>query len=203
MKIDGQIGDVQPRMILSTTLIQADSDVRVRYLTEAPDVTGIPHYVGHPATRALLDAAGAVYTPGKAPPIAAGEAFLFCRLDDSRKGEAFTTDRADTTGLVWGVVYRFPTPVINVASEHTLALAGSERLSPDFLPAGMVVGLDPADPRVQIVRTDASIPPEHQLWLLLAIAQKVREAGGVLKGMTATGVVDEINLSNVMSFVRR
>lgn len=51
------------KAILSTTLLQKTGTYRFEELGAAPDIKGVPHYVGHPATRYLLDKAGAVYTP--------------------------------------------------------------------------------------------------------------------------------------------
>lgn len=59
-----------------------------------PDVTGIPHYVGHPATRALLDAAGAVFTPGRYAGPEVGESFIAVPLALNPRAEGYTSDTA-------------------------------------------------------------------------------------------------------------
>lgn len=77
------------KAILSTTLISVPGTYRVDELSWVPDVSGVNHYVGHPDTRRLLDAAGAVYVPGFFNGLEPGECFLAARLKaPERKGEA-------------------------------------------------------------------------------------------------------------------
>lgn len=77
------------KAILSTTLISRAGTYRVEELPAVPDLAGVPHYVGHPDTRRLLEAIGATYTPGMFGGLEPGESFLAARLKaPERKGEA-------------------------------------------------------------------------------------------------------------------
>lgn len=71
------------KAILSTTLCTTPGTYTVAELASLPDVAGVPHFVGHPATRAVLDGAGAVYTPGKFMGLEPGESFLAVPLRDA------------------------------------------------------------------------------------------------------------------------
>lgn len=53
--------------VLSTTVLPLDGTYKVVTLPagEVPDLTGIPHYVGHPDTKGIIEAAGAVPAPVK------------------------------------------------------------------------------------------------------------------------------------------
>lgn len=94
--------------ILSTTLLQSEGVYQYTPLTDAPDVTGISHYVGHPATRHILDFSGAVYTPGLFAGLQVGQAVYVAQLKDPRKGGAFTVDAPNvgSDDLKWGMVIR-------------------------------------------------------------------------------------------------
>lgn len=54
-------------VILSTTVLPLDGTYRVWSLPtgEIPDLTGVPHYVGHPDTKALVESMGAVQAESK------------------------------------------------------------------------------------------------------------------------------------------
>jgi len=96
------------KAILSTTLLQHSGDYRFTPLTAAPAIAGIPHHVGHPATRFLLDREGGVYTPGLFLGLEVGEYFFVAQLRDARKGQAFTVDHpgVEPGDLKWGLVTR-------------------------------------------------------------------------------------------------
>lgn len=96
------------RAILSSTVLSLDGTYRYESIATIPTVTGIPHYVGHPATRYLIDQAGAVYTPGYFPGLQPSEAYLVAQLKDPRKGGAFTADvpGVEPGDLKWGIVTR-------------------------------------------------------------------------------------------------
>ena len=53
--------------VLSTTVIPIDGVYRVRTLPrgEVPDLTGVPHFIGHPDTRNIVEGLGAVPAPTK------------------------------------------------------------------------------------------------------------------------------------------
>ena len=99
---------MKPTAILSTTLLQHEGTYSYHALPAAPDVKGVRHYVGHPATRHLLDGAGAVYTPGLFAGLAVGDSFFVAQLRDPRKGQAFTVDQPGIIAddMKWGMVTR-------------------------------------------------------------------------------------------------
>jgi hypothetical protein len=96
------------KAILSTMLLQADGTYEYKALSDTPEIRDIPHYVGHPATKHLLDQAGAVYVQGLFSGLQPGEGFYVAQLKDPRKGQAFTKDNPNVEpgDLKWGVVRR-------------------------------------------------------------------------------------------------
>lgn len=51
--------------VLSTTVLPLDGTYCVDTLPQCPDIVGVPHYVGHPDTRDIVQALGAVPAPSK------------------------------------------------------------------------------------------------------------------------------------------
>jgi len=51
--------------VLSTTVLPLDGTYRVETLSSCPDISGIPHYIGHPDTKAIVESLGAVQAPTK------------------------------------------------------------------------------------------------------------------------------------------
>jgi hypothetical protein len=53
--------------VLSTTVLPVDGVYRVKTLSpgKIPNLTGVPHYVGHPDTCAIVESLGAVPAPSK------------------------------------------------------------------------------------------------------------------------------------------
>jgi len=51
--------------VLSTTVLPLDGTYQVATLPQCPDIAGVPHYVGHPDTRDIVQALGAVPAPSK------------------------------------------------------------------------------------------------------------------------------------------
>ena len=68
------------KAILSTTVLPQDGNYSVYTLTDAQieklNLTDIPHFVGHPATKEILDGLRAVYTPGLFTGLEPGEIML-------------------------------------------------------------------------------------------------------------------------------
>lgn len=58
---------MKPVAVLSTTVLPVDGVYRVETLPagEIPDLTGVPHYIGHPATKEIVESLGAVPAPSK------------------------------------------------------------------------------------------------------------------------------------------
>ena len=50
------------KAVLSTTVLPLDGVYEVKTLPpgEMPDISGVPHYIGHPATKAIVEGLGAV-----------------------------------------------------------------------------------------------------------------------------------------------
>lgn len=50
------------KAVLSTTVLPLDGVYEVTTLPkgEIPDISGVPHYIGHPATKAIVESLGAV-----------------------------------------------------------------------------------------------------------------------------------------------
>lgn len=55
------------KAILSTTVLPLDGTYSVRTLPvgDIPDITGIPHYIGHPDTKSIVESLGAIPAPTK------------------------------------------------------------------------------------------------------------------------------------------
>jgi len=53
--------------ILSTTVLPLDGTYSVQTLPagDIPDITGIPHYIGHPDTKNIIESLGAIAAPTK------------------------------------------------------------------------------------------------------------------------------------------
>ena len=51
--------------VLSTTIAPLDGAYSVTTLDTCPDIQGVPHYIGHPDTKEIVEALGAVQAPSK------------------------------------------------------------------------------------------------------------------------------------------
>ena len=51
--------------VLSTTVLPLDGTYKVATLASCPELSGIPHYIGHPDTKAIVESLGAVQAPTK------------------------------------------------------------------------------------------------------------------------------------------
>ena len=89
------------KAVLSTTVLPLDGIYRVRTLESAPDIEGVPHYVGHPATKSIVEQLGAVEASTKLfNGLLKGEAaicFAIKQGRSSRKDEGFTTPHQEVT----------------------------------------------------------------------------------------------------------
>jgi hypothetical protein len=84
--------------VLSTTVLPLDGTYRVHTLPpgEIPDLTGVPHYIGHPDTRTIVENLGAVPAPSK----------LFAGLQPGEQAICFPIQQGKSTRAVDG----FTTP---------------------------------------------------------------------------------------------
>lgn len=51
--------------ITSTTILPEDGVYKVVRVKICPDISGIPHFIGHPATKDIVESKGAVPAPSK------------------------------------------------------------------------------------------------------------------------------------------
>jgi hypothetical protein len=94
--------------ILSSTVLSREGTYQYVTFESMPCIAGLRHYVGHPATKHILDSAGAVHTLGYFAGLEVGQAYLTCQLRDPRKGMSFTQDKpnVDMLDLKFGYVKR-------------------------------------------------------------------------------------------------
>lgn len=51
--------------VLSSTVLPVDGTYKVETIQERLDLTGVPHYIGHPDTKAIVESLGAVQSDSK------------------------------------------------------------------------------------------------------------------------------------------
>ena len=89
--------------VLSTTVLPVDGTYRVFTLPpgEIPSLAGALHYIGHPDTKTIVEAFGAVPSPTKLfPGLAVGEqaiCFPIQQGKSTRTTEGFTTPHQDVS----------------------------------------------------------------------------------------------------------
>ena len=87
----------KPVAILSTTVLPLDGTYTVQTLPkgEIPEIRGIPHYIGHPDTKNIVEALGAIPAPSKLfeglQPNETAICFPIAQGLSSRATEGFTT----------------------------------------------------------------------------------------------------------------
>jgi len=77
--------------VLSTTVLPLDGTYRVQTLPpgEIPSLVGVPHYIGHPDTKAIVESLGAVPAPTKLfPGQAVGEQVICFPIAQGRSSRA-------------------------------------------------------------------------------------------------------------------
>ncbi len=83
------------KAVLPTTVLPKDGIYQVRTLETLPDITGVPHYIGHPATKVIVEQLGAVEASSKLfQGLDVGEAvvcFAIKQGRSTRKDDGFTT----------------------------------------------------------------------------------------------------------------
>jgi hypothetical protein len=88
---------VKLQAVLSTTVLPLDGTYKVETLPAGnlPDIAGVPHYIGHPDTKALVETLGAVQAESKLfPGLQPGEqaiCFPIQQGKSSRASEGFTS----------------------------------------------------------------------------------------------------------------
>jgi hypothetical protein len=89
--------------VLSTTVLPKDGVYRVETLPpgRVPDIRGVPHYIGHPATREIVESLGAVPAPTKLfeglEPGEAAVCFPIAQGKSARAVEGFASPHQEVT----------------------------------------------------------------------------------------------------------
>lgn len=88
--------------VLSTTVLPVDGTYQVETLPagQLPEIKGVPHYIGHPDTRTIVEDLGAVPAPTK----------LFAGLQPGEQAVCFPIQQGKSTRAVDG----FTSPHQNV-----------------------------------------------------------------------------------------
>lgn len=112
------------KAILSTTVLPLDGTYKITTLSEVPDITGVPHYIGHPATREIVENLGAVKAEtnlflGLLP----GEQAICFPIQQgvsSRKEEGFSSPHQDISisKLSIRVIIRIDKPFAGACNGH-------------------------------------------------------------------------------------
>lgn len=93
---------VKPVAVLSTTVLPVDGVYEVRTVDPGTvDIKGVPHYIGHPATRQVVEEMGAVPAssnlfPGLEPGQTA-VCFAIAQGKSTRREQGFTSPHQDVT----------------------------------------------------------------------------------------------------------
>ena len=89
------------KAILSTTVLPLDGTYQVKTLNAVPDVKGVTHFIGHPATRAIVENLGATPTLQKMfKGLEVGESALACSIKQDRTNRntnGFTSPHQDVS----------------------------------------------------------------------------------------------------------
>lgn len=91
---------LQPVAVLSTTVLPLDGMYEVETVDpERVDITGVPHYVGHPATKAIVEKLGAVQAESKLftglEPGEVAVCFSIAQGKSTRAKDGFTSPHQD------------------------------------------------------------------------------------------------------------
>ncbi|MGQ9825619.1 MAG: hypothetical protein ACUVSK_11660 [Desulfotomaculales bacterium] len=98
---EGCLQPNRPVAVLSTTVLPKDGVYRVETLPpgQVPDIKGVPHYIGHPATKEIVESLGAVPAPTKLfeglEPGESAVCFLIAQGKSMRAVEGFTSPHQD------------------------------------------------------------------------------------------------------------
>jgi hypothetical protein len=81
--------------VLSTTVLPLDGVYKVEAVQEVPNLTGVPHYIGHPDTKAIVEGLGAIQAESKLfPGLQPGEKAVCVPIKQgrsNRKENGFTS----------------------------------------------------------------------------------------------------------------
>lgn len=87
--------------VLSTTVLPLDGTYTVQRLNKFPNINGIPHYIGHPTTKDIVEQLGAIPAPSKLfSGLKPGESALCFSIKQgmsTRKDQGFTSPHQDIT----------------------------------------------------------------------------------------------------------
>jgi len=89
------------KAILSTTVLPLDGTYQVKTLDIVPDLKGVTHFIGHPATREIVENLGATPTLQKMfKGLEVGECAIACSIRQdrtNRNANGFTSPHQDVT----------------------------------------------------------------------------------------------------------
>ncbi len=93
---------LQPVAVLSTTVLPLDGTYEVETIDpERVDITGVPHYIGHPATKEIVEKMGAVQAESKLftglEPGEAAVCFSIAQGKSTRAKDGFTSPHQEVT----------------------------------------------------------------------------------------------------------
>lgn len=93
---------MKPVAVLSTTVLPVDGVYEVCTVDPASvDIVGVPHYIGHPATKAIVESLGAVPAQSNLfPGLNPGEmavCFAIAQGKSTRRENGFTTPHQDVS----------------------------------------------------------------------------------------------------------
>lgn len=80
--------------VLSSTVINVSGKYDVQVSVEMPDIKGLPSYVGHPDTAAVLEKLGVNKVSGLFAGLEVGQSFLAVPLSNPNRDEGWTVDQA-------------------------------------------------------------------------------------------------------------
>ena len=89
--------------VLSTTVLPLDGTYRVETITGCPDISKVPHFIGHPDTIALVESLGAVQSKSK----------FFTGLQPGQQAICFPIQQGKSSRVING----FPSPHQSVQME--------------------------------------------------------------------------------------
>jgi len=85
--------------VLSTTVLPIDGTYTVLTVADCPDIKGVPHYIGHPDTKQIVEQLGALQAPSKLftglQPFESAVCFAIAQGKSKRASEGFTTPHQD------------------------------------------------------------------------------------------------------------
>ena len=87
--------------LLSTTVLPLDGTYTVQRLENIPNVTGLPHYIGHPDTKRIVENMGAIQSESRLfESLLPGQSAIACSIQhgmSTRATQGFTNPHQEVT----------------------------------------------------------------------------------------------------------